>query len=142
MKKTGVILVILMLMFLAGCGGKADTKPYTPPVTGNVVEETETAPSEPVEQEPSEPEGPTAAEALKDLTQDDIDVETSSAKSASSLYGGITVEGEGKDAFKAKTKALYRQSSPVGEDIDADREFGSRFDNLPSEYDNDDSAGE
>lgn len=141
MRAIGTIAVIAMLLVLAGCGSKISAQPLKTPTAAvsSPVPEPQAAPA--VVQDDSET-GTTAAEALRELSENDIDV--SGVKSATSLYPDIQVEGSDTDKLKAKTRALYSQSLPLSEAVDADKEFGPRYadGDLPPGYGDDGSAGE
>ncbi len=141
MNKAVVIAVIAMLVLLAACGNKQmQAKPLKTPngaVVGLPAEPTPTTAPEP---EPAPTK--TAAEALKEFEEQQLTSGTTGAKQGSTGMPPAPTGVTGLDALKARTKSLYKTGSGIGEAVDADREFGSRFDDLPDDYGNDGSAGE
>ncbi|MBS3124893.1 hypothetical protein J4211_01405 [Candidatus Woesearchaeota archaeon] len=144
MKKVVFGLVLLALVFVA-CGSKTTGKRVAvPPASG--VTGAVTAPD-------SQPafEAKSAAEILGELKSQGTTAITpirTGAKSGT-FYPPVQVSGTGKDALKEKTKALMSNGSSTPGNVDAQRDFGPKYyssggspTNLPSNYGNEDSAGE
>jgi hypothetical protein len=140
--RKGVIfaIAITILLLVAACSSQMKAKPLTSrttPRTPNAAVVAETQPA-------TEPEeGLTAAEAIEDLRSGGMPLPTAGtgAKEGSTGLPPAPAGVTGKDALKARTKALYSQGTSAG-NIEADRDFGSRFDDLPEGYGDSDSAGE
>lgn len=154
MKKIIVITVIALLILLAACGSKQMTaKPLKSP-TGAVAGLQKTAQktttqTTPQKATPVEPQK-TAAEAIKELKQG-MSTSTAAAapKKGTDLYPPAPAGVTGKDALKARTKALLTQSKTLTLDGKVDTTFGARYHtksgsskNLPSNYGNTNSAGD
>ena len=148
MRRVVVLVMIVMLVILVGCGKKQmEAKPLSTP-TANVVGTTEPAPEpEPTPEQttaPAEDEssGQTAAEAIVGL-QTELVQTAAEGRIEGNLYPPAPEGVEGFEALKARTKALMSQSGTTDLDVEADRDFGSRFsDGLPDGYGDDGSAGE
>ncbi len=117
MKKV-VIILILILSLLIGCGNNID---------GAVVVDLNEAPSTEAQLDRQKlieiSEEKTAAEMmneLKDSTEVKQEVKTGT------FYGDIEVEGEGKDALKAKTRALFEREF-FDLNVEADTKTGPRY---------------
>ena len=145
-----VAIVLTMLLLLAACGGsKIKAKPLSSrsPTGAAVLEPssepaTTSAPAAPVEESaPAEESSDvTAADAIQDLQQNIQ--ETNLQDNTANFYPQAPEGVEGHDALKARTKLLMQQTVDIDLGIEADQKFGSRFDDLPDDYDNDQSAGE
>lgn len=145
MKK--VIVALCLMMFLVACGSSSSTSgkrvgiPKVDSPTGAVVgvpddSKTEVSASSEEVKEPEQKSGKNAADALKEY-KETASTETvpPSAKSGN-FYPEITVKGEGRDALKEKTRALFQQSD-LDVDAEADSDFGPRYadeGDLPGEY--------
>jgi predicted small lipoprotein YifL len=140
MRKVLVIAVIALLVLLVACGKTQTAKPLKLPSEPVSAPAMETPSSEPVVED--EGTGMTAAEAIKDLQVTVPKPSTTTGKVASTGLPPAPAGVTGVDALKARTKALYSQGSPVTGAVAADTRTGSIADDLPSEYDNDGSAGE
>lgn len=107
-------------------------KMETSPITGGAVAET------PYTGET----GKTAAEALRELqSMEGIQAISEPGQKSGTFYPPITTEATGKEALAAKTDALMRQSAPFTLNVEADKDFGSKYHdgdgdlkNLPGEY--------
>lgn len=141
MKKVIAAISIMALIMLAACGsnetsGKRVDLPKMDSPTGAVAgisQEPEPTPA-------SEPEekGPSAAEAMQDLRSNPETVEQPTAKSGN-FYPPVAVKGEGRDALKEKTRALFQQNEQEL-DVEADNDFGPRYadeSDLPGDYGSD-----
>lgn len=137
-KKVFALLIIMSLVMLAGCsknetsGKRADVPKMNSP-TGAVAG---------IQQEPvkevKEEKGPSAAEAVQELRSNPETVETPTAKSGN-FYPPVDVTGEGRDALKEKTRALFQQNDQ-DLDVEADTAFGPRYadeSDLPGDYGSD-----
>lgn len=136
MRKVFVIAVIALLVLLVACGKTQTAKPLKLPAQ----EQAAPVVSEPVVED--EGTGMTAAEAIKNLQIPVPKPSTTTGKVASTGLPPAPAGVTGVDALKARTKALYSVGSPVTGAVTADTRTGSIADDLPSEYDNDGSAGE
>lgn len=139
MRKVFVIAVIALLLVLVACGKTQTAKPLKLPSEPVSAPAMETPSAEPVVEEGS---GMTAAEAIKDLQIPVPTPSTATGKVATTGLPPAPAGVTGVDALKARTKALYSVGSPVTGAVAADTRTGSIADDLPSEYDNDGSAGE
>ena len=143
MRKAVLIAVMLvLLLFVASCGNKQmQAKPLkSRSPTGAVAGLPEAAP-EPQAEPADESSGKTAAEALKEFQAGQLASGTTGAKTGSTGMPPAPAGLKDKEALAARTHALYDKSTPVG-DVEADRDFGTRFKDLPDEYANSNSAGD
>lgn len=136
MKKVFALAVIAMLILLVGCKNQMTAKPLKSSPSAQAAT--------PVQESPAvaEETGKTAAEALKELESGLPQTEAVGAKQATSYYPPAPAGVTGDDALKARTRALYSTSKGMSQPVEADREFGSRSDDLPQDYGNEGSAGE
>ena len=150
MDKKVVLAILFLTFFLVSCGGgevqatqrTVDKVLDTP--TGAAVEQITQ-----VKTEDTGETGTTAAEALQELTQDDITATSSGGAEGGSIYSGTTSDLTGEDALAEKTRQAYSTGIGVGDDVEADDQFGPKYHtsggsstNLPNDYGNDGSAGE
>lgn len=143
MEKRMIVAVICLLLVLVACESKTTGKRVAIPekagggITGNVVgDTTEPKPASTVETVK------TAAEVLKELQSTGSITATSGAKSGT-FYPPVITDATGKDALKAKTRALMT-SGTYDPNVQADDEFGARYHdkdgdltNLPGNYSDD-----
>ena len=125
MKKGVLILLVVLLIFLAGCGKsnidaavvgvKKTTEDAVEQEEGEIQDVEET----PVEAEPEKTAGE-MMDDLKDSTEVTPEVKTGT------FYGEMEVTSTGKDALKEKTKALFKREF-FNLSVEADRQFGQRF---------------
>jgi hypothetical protein len=142
MKKAVLFAVIAMLILVAACGKTQTAKPLSQRPAVEQPAAVAEAPSESSVVVEDESSGKTAAEALAELEQQMIADGTSGLKTGSTGLPPAPAGVTGKDALTARMRSLYKQSSPVTGGVTADTRQGSISDNLPDDYDNDDSAGE
>jgi len=144
MDKRVILAILVLTVFLVGCGN--DEVTATKRTVDKVLDSTRESPTgaavqQITEVKTEESTGTTAAEALKELQQSDIDTSTGGT-AVTTIYSGTTSDKSGKDALKEKTRQAFSVGSSTG-DVEADDQFGPRYqDDLPGEYGNDDSAGE
>lgn len=147
MRAVVLFVMIALLALLTSCGGEQiDAQPLKTPTAAVVgIQQPQPEPDPEPVPEPEENTGKTAAEALKELSDQDLGTSSTGPKTARSLYPTVQTKGSGTDALKERTRALYKQSYGLDEAVDSDKTLGPRYvdgDNLPEGYDNDDSAGE
>lgn len=137
MRKVLIVAAIILLVFLAACSEQQmQAKPLrqSSPTAAVTAAQTSTQETESTK---------TAAEAIQDLKAEQLAAPVVSGPKVGSTGmppapSGVT----GLDALKARMKLLYKQSEPVDGVGAVDTGFGSRFNDLPSGYGNDGSAGE
>jgi hypothetical protein len=142
-KKIVMVLCILAIFMFACSSPEVTSRKLTP--TGALAHPEPIKVHEAKNVQPIEKEDPenqqTAAEALQEVKETWDDQPTATVKSASSIYGTVETTKTGKDALAEKTRAAYSTGSGLAEDIDADKEFGSKYHsnsgkltNLPDGY--------
>lgn len=139
MKKVVLFAVIAMLILVAACGKTQTARPLN---RAAQVEQPSAVAEAPAEATVEEGSGQTAAEALAELQKQMVADGTSGLKTGSTGLPPAPAGVTGKDAFTARMRSLYKQSSPVTGGVTADTRQGPISDSLPDDYNNDDSAGE
>lgn len=143
-KRVIAVTVICLLFLLIACESKTTGKRVAipaksgPAITGNVVGN-----SPEKAQAPSTGEtGTSAADALKELQSTGTAPVTGGSKSGT-FYPPVTTDATGKDALKAKTRALMSTGIAPPNATKADDHFGARYHNksgdltnLPDKYAN------
>jgi len=121
MKKSVILGVLILLIFLAGCGKNN--------IQAAVVGVKETADNtaevqEDAEKTTIERESEKTAEDMLDELKDSTEVKTETK--TGTFYGNIEVTSTGKDALKEKTDALFKREF-FNLSVDADRKQGPRY---------------
>lgn len=145
MQKRVLLAILIGLLLLASCGNKTSGKRVAipevsgsnSPITGAVagVESADSAPTK------------TAAEALQEIKETGTTAApVSSGEKTGTFYPPITTDATGKEALKAKTRALF-QKETYDPNVEADSTFGAKYHstdgdptNLPDGYD--DNSGD
>jgi hypothetical protein len=141
-KRVIAVTVICLLLFLAACESKTTGKRVAipgksaPAITGNAIGSS----PEKTQPQQSGETGKTAAEALKELQSTGTVPVTGGSKSGT-FYPPVTTDATGKDALKAKTRALMSTGTAPPNATKADDHFGARYHNksgdltnLPDKY--------
>lgn len=143
MQKRVLLAILIGLLLLASCGSKTTGKRVAipemsgenSPITGAVTgTQTESAPAK------------TAAEALSEIKNAGSVTPAATSEKVGTFYPPITTDATGKEALKAKTRALFSQET-YDPNVEADSEFGAKYHsadgdptNLPNGYD--DNSGD
>ena len=146
-KRVIAVTVICLLFLLIACESKTTGRRVAIPqkstsgITGNVVGSS----SEKTQSSQNTETSTTAAEALKELQSTGTVPLTGGSKSGT-FYPPVTTDATGKDALKAKTRALMSTGADVPGTVKADDQFGAKYHstsgdskNLPDGYS--DSSG-
>lgn len=145
MQKRALIAILIGLLLLASCGNKTTGKRVAipemsgsnSPITGAVAGVDSTDDATPTK---------TAAEALQEIKEAGTTTPVSSGEKTGTFYPPITTDATGKEALKAKTRALF-QKETYDPNVEADSTFGAKYHsadgdptNLPDGYD--DNSGD
>ncbi|RJQ22485.1 hypothetical protein C4580_00335 [Candidatus Woesearchaeota archaeon] len=139
-----VIIALLSVLLLAACESKTVGKRVAIPETGSsgitaaVVSDTASAETGDT--------GKTAAEALAEFKTTETVTSAGDGPKSGTFYPPITTDATGKEALKAKTRALFSQEV-YDPNVEAQDDFGPRYHdqdgdatNLPDGYS--DSSGD
>ncbi len=139
MQKRVIIAILIGLLLLVSCGNKTTGKRVAipemsgqnSPLTGAVAGVDSTDDSAPVK---------TAAETLQEIKEGGTTTPVSSGEKEGTFYPPITTDATGKEALKAKTRALFQQEVPPT-NVQATEQFGAKYHsadgdpkNLPDGY--------
>ncbi len=116
MKKSVLILIIAMLLLTFGCGKNN--------IQGAAVADFDSTLDPAKQREMIEDAETKNAGEMIDLLEDSMEINPE--VKTGTFYGEGEVEGEGKDALKAKTRALFEKNF-FNLNVKADTKFGPRY---------------